>query len=216
MAETIESFVAKLQDEGVQAGKQAAEQIRAEAEKKAEAILAEAKQQAEKAVRTAQAEAKAALERVRTEMQLASRDTLLRLREALNRALAALLAAATKERLADPEFLGPLLREIVLLYAKADAQGGAIEINVPEPMREQLAKRVLGELAQAAQQPQGAKVDLKGELAEEGFEYTAAGGTVEVTTDSVVATLKAMVSPKLAELLERAAAEGGPGETQKG
>lgn len=38
MAETIESFVAKLQAEGVQAGREAAEQLEAKARQKAEEI----------------------------------------------------------------------------------------------------------------------------------------------------------------------------------
>jgi hypothetical protein len=48
-------------------------------------------------------------------------------------------------------------------------------------------------------------IDLRGTLAEAGFAYEIAGGTVEVTVDSVVEVLSEMVG---AELRKRVAAAG--------
>jgi hypothetical protein len=50
----------------------------------------------------------------------------------------------------------------------------------------------------------GIHMDLQGTLAAAGFEYSASGATIEVTLDSVVETLGALVGPELRRVLESA------------
>ena len=57
MAESIESFVAKLQAEGVQAGKDAAEKIREEARQQAREIVQHARSEADKIIAEARSQA---------------------------------------------------------------------------------------------------------------------------------------------------------------
>jgi vacuolar-type H+-ATPase subunit H len=203
MAETIEAFVAKLRQEGVEAGREAAEKHLAQAHQEADALLADARAQARKMLSDAQAQAEASQAKARTDLELAARDITLRLRDSLSRAVRQVLAAGAKEQLADPEFLGGLLREIVLKYVAADiAKESSFRITVTPEMRERLAQWALARL----RQPElgGLSIDLKGTLAQDGFEYRAEGAGIEVTVDSVVEALGDLVNPALREMLARA------------
>ena len=202
MGETIEEFVAKLQAEGVQAGQEQADQIRAQAQEQAERSLADAKNEAEKITADAKAEAESILERGRTELRLAARDATIKLREALSRAIGAVLARAAGQKLRDAEFLGNLLHEIVMLYAKADLEGkDALSINVPAEMQDKLTDWAISELHGTKTGGPRAAFDLKATLADAGFEYETRGGTVEVTPESVVEMLSQLVGPSLREML---------------
>jgi vacuolar-type H+-ATPase subunit E/Vma4 len=200
MADTIESFVSKLQAEGVDAGKKKARQLQDEAARNAEKIEADAHAKAEKIIADAKKEAENNLARGRTELQLAARDTALQLRETLSAALQSVLAAKTRETLADSEFVKQVLVEVVRSYAEADTAGGKVKVNLSEDMHNKLADWAMQELSQ---------VELEGTLKQAGFEYTVSGATVEVTVDSVVESLSALVSPKLRETLEDAMAKEG-------
>ena len=78
MAESLEAFVKKLQTEGVDAGKQAAEKIKKRAEHEAEKILVNAEKEAEKIIAEAKNSAEKELSRAQTELELAVRDTILK------------------------------------------------------------------------------------------------------------------------------------------
>jgi len=208
MAETIESFVAKLQAEGVQAGKDQADKLHAEAEAQAEKIVAEANAKAEKILADADHQAKDTLARSRTELELASRDAALRLQDALGRGLSAILAHDAGDLLADSDFLGRLLHEIVMLYVQGDfSKKHVLKINVPPEMREKLISWALKEIGEETVQNVRPSIDLKGVLADAGFEYTVAGSTIEVTRESVVETLMDLIGPTLREVLGQAMAK---------
>ena len=203
MAETIEAFVAKLRQQGVEGGREAAQLHLAKARQEADALLAEARAQARKILSDAQAQAEAAQAKARTDLELAARDIALRLRDSLSRAVRQVLAAGAREQLADPEFLGGLLREIVLEYVEADiAKKSSFRITVTPEMRERLAQWALARLRQP--ELAGVSIDLKGTLAQDGFEYRAEGAGIEVTVDSVVEALSELVNPALREMLSHA------------
>ncbi|MCK4628121.1 MAG: hypothetical protein KAT56_03905 [Sedimentisphaerales bacterium] len=204
MAETIESFVNKLQEEGVQEGQAAAEKIRSEAQGQARQIVEEARAEAEKAVNEAQEQAKTILEKGRTELRLAARDASLKLRTILSQALKTVMGEPVEAPLADAEFLTPLLHDIIMQYAQADSGNSkTITINVSPEMQKQLANWAIGELHKAVKSS-NTRLDLKGTLNQAGFEYRIDGATVEVTVDSVVVILSELVAPQLAELLDQA------------
>ncbi len=208
MAETIESFVAKLQADGVDAGKQQAEGIRAEAEKQAKDTVDRANKEAEKIIAGAKTQAEETLARGRTELELAARDATLRLQEALISGLSGLLSQATKQELEDTDFMGKLLHEVVMLYVKSDFEcKQTLRINVPADMREKLVSWALSEIGREKVDQVRPSIDLKGTLADAGFEYNCGGSTVEVTRDSVVATLVDLVGPDLREILSNAMAD---------
>ncbi len=205
MADTIESFVAKLQAEGVEAGKAEAEKLRAQAAAEAERVVADAKAQAEKTIASAQTDADNLLARGKTELQLAARDTSLKLHEALNRGMQAVVAQGVKEPMSDPAFLGKLLHEVILLYVKElQANKDVMRINVPEQLQGDLTDWALHEIGQAAIDGMRGVIDMKSTLAGAGFEYTVSGATVEITPDSVTQSLAEILSPALRDALSQA------------
>jgi len=216
MADTIESFVAKLQAEGVQAGQDKAKQLEDQARERAEKIDQQAQQKADKIISEANDEAKNILQRARTELELAARDAVLRLRAKLTDALDAVLTRKVSQQIQDPQFLGQLLHDLVVQYAQADsAHKGRIEINVSSETRQELADWALAEMS-ATKADGGMVVDLKGNLARAGFEYSLGGATVEVTVESVVELLSGMVADALGQTLRKAVAQGAGDQEMKG
>ena len=204
MAETIESFVTKLQEEGVQEGQAAAEKIRDEAQDQARQIVEEANAEAKKVVTDAQEQAKTILEKGQIELRLAARDAALKLRAILSQALQVVLGGPVEGPLVDAEFLKPLLHDIIMQYAQADSGSSKnIIINVSPEMQKQLADWAIGELHKAVKSS-NTQLDLKGTLNQAGFEYKIDGATVEITVDSVVGILSELVGPRLTELLDQA------------
>jgi len=206
MAGTIEAFVEKLQAEGVEAGRAEAERIRAEAEKKAAALLHEAETRAHGILDKATAECRVLRTRTETELRLAARDTVVRLRETLARALRTVLDSAVKDKLADPAFIEHVLHDVIMAYVRADVAGdGSVTINVATEMRQKLAGWAVSSM-QTEVQGQGVTVNLLGTLKAAGFEYRVTEGTVDVTAESVVSILSELVGPELRKLLAEAGA----------
>ena len=208
MADTIESFVAKLQADGVDAGRKQAETIQADAQAGADRILADAQKQAEKILADAEAEAGNLLARGKTELTLAARDTTLKLQDALSGAMQALVSEAVKGPIQDPTFLGKLLHEIVLMYVEQLQQSrGVMQINVPKEMREGLVEWALRELGRTAIDGVRGLFNLEAHLKTAGFEYSVTGATVEVTAESVTNALTELLTPRLREILDQATGE---------
>jgi V/A-type H+-transporting ATPase subunit E len=204
MAETIESFVNKLQTEGVEAGKQAAEKLLAEAKQQADKIVQDAEAQAEKNLADAKAEGESLLARSQTELELAARDVIARLKDSLSRVLEAVLFAKTKGKLSESDFLSTTLHDLIMLYAKADIERKhSMKIGVSKEMRSKLAKWAMSEMTKKAEAA-GISIDLKASLSGAGFEYSVNGATVEVTPESVVETISELVSPHLREVIDKA------------
>lgn len=211
MGHSLEAFVQKLQTEGVEAGRAAADRILAEAEEKARRLIADADEQAGEIVERARAECETIRARAESELRLAVRDTVLRLQEALSRALQATISDEVRKRLDDREFLGPLIRDVVTRYVEADAAGnGPITIMVSEDVRRQLTTWALEAFAKDAQ---GEKLaELQGTLADSGFACRVSDGTVEVTAESVVEVLWEMVGPQLRTRIAAAVEQEPPPE----
>ena len=196
MAESIEAFVKKLQEEGVDAGRQAGQQVVAEAEKQAEKILAEANEQAKAIIDSAQAESQGIKQRTETELNLAVRDAVSLLQETLSRILHSLLHHPVERQLRNSDFLAQLIRDVVMRFVEADlADRTPISIDTSEELRPQLAQWAQETFRNAADT--GRPFDLHTSLAEAGFEYETGDGTLEVTTGSVVDALIELVGPEL-------------------
>lgn len=205
MAETIESFVTKLRTEGIDQGKQEAEQIKEEARKEANSLLAEAKVQAEKIIADANSEANGIMARSRTELELASRDAVLKLRESLEQALQSILLGPIEKDLNDDTFLKELIKSILDRFLCADIDSYApVKINVSPEMNKRLADWAINELRGYGSI---GGVDLHDNLRQAGFEFNIHGATVEVTRDSVLETLMSLVGPSLRDILSNAMEE---------
>ena len=205
MGQTIQAFVDKIRTEGIQAGQKEADDLLAQTRQQAEQIVAQAEKDRDKILADANAQAASTLARGRTELELAARDATGKLRDALGRAVQAVIAAGAKAKLEDQAFVGQALHEIITQYAKDELCGRkTFQIDVPEQMRQKLVDWALAHIGQSTPGPEHIAIDLKGTLAQAGFEYNATGATVEVTVDSVVEVLSALVSPAIREILDKA------------
>lgn len=203
MPESIESFVKKLQDEGVSAGKKAAERIKNEAKREADNIIADAEARADQILAKAKDDADKQLYRMQTELELAVRDAILKLRETAGKVVSAMLTQKIEKKFSDPDYLGQIIREVIIAYAKADAaQQPFMEINMSSKMNDRLNDGILKNLFQNISQ-EHEKVALQATLSKAGFEYKIHGATVEVSPDSVSELISEMVGPALQAILDK-------------
>jgi vacuolar-type H+-ATPase subunit E/Vma4 len=204
MLTDIESFVKKLESEGVDAGKKAAEKIEAGAQSQADKIIADGKARAEQIIAEANAEAEKIKNRMNSSLELASRDAVYMLREKLIRQLKAILNRHVEQALRDEQTLTNVLREVIPVLAKADANRKlTAEINISDEIKSRLLESSLRELIYSLRN-QNVEVDAKYNLAKAGFEFKIEGSTIEVSAESVTALLAEMVDPELREILEKA------------
>jgi V/A-type H+-transporting ATPase subunit E len=203
MAQTIEAFINQVQQDGVQAGQEAAARIQAEAEQQAQQILKEAEAEAKRILDEAKTEADGTRSRVQTELKLAARDTITRLQQALSQAMQGVLFSAARQKLSDVSVVESLLHDVVKQYVAADADGKvALTINVSDEMRHQLVDWAIRTMHDSPQTE--TSIDLHGSLKDAGFEYKVDEGTVEVTTESVGTILLELVGPEVRKLVAEA------------
>ncbi len=171
MPTNIESFVETLQAEGVDAGKKAAKKIKTEAQGQADQIIAQAKATAEQVIADAQTEAEQIQSRMDSSLELATRDTLILLREKLGELLNALLKQQVEKELSTEETLSSIMREVILAYSKpaTDTETTA-EIHVPKELQSRLLTGAIRELARALKN-RNIQTDVKASLDQAGFEY---------------------------------------------
>ncbi|UCE47010.1 MAG: hypothetical protein JSW47_15540, partial [Phycisphaerales bacterium] len=161
MPANIESFVKTLESEGVEAGKRAAERIEAEARGQSAAIIAEAKKEAKQIIADAQSEADKVKARMNSSLELATRDAIYQLREKLSDQLRILLELNVEKALNDVEVLSQVLREVIPLYARADAENTlATEINVSQDLKSRVLESALRELSHSLRE-QNVQVSAK-------------------------------------------------------
>ena len=197
----LESFIETIRKDGVEAGRQAATELQREAEREAARVLAGAKESARKIVADAESQREQILARGQAELSLAARDTLVRLRETLGRAVADIFYRKTQRVFENTEFLSGLIRDVVRQYTEKDAAGHQSPVvTLSESTRQELREWALTNLADGRSQ-KGLSVELREGLAGAGFHYQIDGGTIEITPEAVVSVLSEFVSPSLSELV---------------
>jgi V/A-type H+-transporting ATPase subunit E len=206
---TLEAFIEKLHSEGIEAGLQDAEQLRATAAAEGAEVVEQARETGRKLIAQAEAEGRAILAAGRSELAMAVRDAQLELRARLEQALTSLLEEGVRRELEDPTLVRRLLTEVVGAYARADAAGEPqrLAIDVPTELVEELTAVAPALLGRAM--AEATDLDVKGGLASAGFEYRIRGAVVEVTPESVAEKLAELVSPHLRAFLRSAADEQG-------
>ncbi len=205
MSGAIETFVARLQADGVEAGKRDGDQIRSAAKADAEKILAEARAEAERLRAAAERDAQRSVTKAKVELDLAVRDTIARLRAQLVAAIEAVMASAARDQLRDAGFIAKLLDQIVSAYAAAHiANDKTLIINVSADTHRDLLQWALSVLMAEREKGRELKFDLFGSLQTAGFEYRLDNAAVEVTQESVVEVLSQMVAPELRAIIEGA------------
>lgn len=207
MVETIQAFVEKLQDDGVKAGQEAAEQIKSEAQNKVEQTIEAANAQAQEIIEKAESQAESIYNKNQTELKLAARDVVLKLQDTIARSISKVLVEPVEDTLSNTEFLATILQDIIVRYADSDSKGKTqIDINVSDKQCKDLTNLVINRLKKA-EKSEDVSVNFHALLQKAGFEYKLGDATVEVTQDSIVELLTELVSPRLRELLNQAVQE---------
>lgn len=126
----VETLIQRLQDEGVEKGRNAAEDLVEEARKESLRLLDQAQREAEEIRAQARQEAEKSRATGEEALRLAARDTLLHLRESLRTEFTAKIRRLVAHTLDDRQFLERLILEVARKAMPGDA-GSAVEILLP-------------------------------------------------------------------------------------
>jgi V/A-type H+/Na+-transporting ATPase subunit E len=126
----VQELIDRLRNEGVTSGLSEGERLQAEARVKAMEVLDEARAEAQQILAKARAEATSIVENGKEALRLASRDVVLRVREAFYGEFKNRLGRLVKHRLSDPKLLEKMILE---LTAKSrPAEGKQAVVLLPE------------------------------------------------------------------------------------
>jgi V/A-type H+-transporting ATPase subunit E len=207
----VQDLISRIRDDGVQAGKQEAERILADAQREATGMIEDAQSEAEKMRQKARAEIQTEETAALEALQLAARDTGLRLE-------AEVIAAfeSCVERLVSPvAHDGSVIRALVLVLA-----GHAVEEFVKDKEIQVLASDLLFKKADESPELQErvrqAVLGITGEMLREGVELIPSseveGGArvrlvgenleIDLTADAIHRVLMKHLLPRFRRILE--------------
>lgn len=198
MNDSVDSFVRKLHDEGVRAGREEAERIIDTARTEARRIVESAHSRAEEIEQKARLESEKLKTQASREMALAARDVVLALQTAVQDVIERIIAKEAARPLSDPNFIVQTLHDIIREYASSDARRvGLIEVDVREEIADSVSKDLTNLLATTFADRNAPSLDVRGRLEKYGFEYQLDEGTVEVSAQSMAALLATYVGREL-------------------
>lgn len=131
IASGVDALIARLRDEGVNSGRSQAEQIVAEAKAKAEAIVQQAQQQADRIVSQAREEAENFQRAGKESLEVAFRDTNLRLKTQLNQRFTGEVRRLVGTEIEKPELLQKLILEVAGRVREEAVQAQQVEVLLP-------------------------------------------------------------------------------------
>ena len=126
----VDKLIQRLQDDGVEKGRNAAEDLVAESRKESLKLLDDARREAEEICNKAREEAERNRVTGEEALHLAARDTLLHLQESLRTEFAAKIRRLVAHTLEDKQFLERLILELARKAMPEDA-GSSVEILLP-------------------------------------------------------------------------------------
>jgi V/A-type H+-transporting ATPase subunit E len=137
--ENLENIVAKLKQDGIQAGEAEKQRIIDDAKKQAEVILAEARKQAKGIVDEAQAKTEQLENNARTALAQASRDMTEATKVAIIKHLQSVFGAQGKNLFTQKEYME------VLLKTTLESISGQKQVTVPEPVMKDMEEFLINE-----------------------------------------------------------------------
>jgi V/A-type H+-transporting ATPase subunit E len=213
----VEALIGRLRDEGVQVGQTEAKRIVSEARHEALRLVREAEAQAKAIRETAQREVDALRRSGEEALQLAMRDTVLRLKAELSDRFSDEVKRLISAKMEQESFLEQLILEVA---ARARSQAGigkgqAVEVQLPPALVNPLELR-----RNPLELREGSLthfvLSLAGNILAEGVSFGVAGADgrglrlslkgqdveIELTDESVAATLLAHLQPRFRAILE--------------
>ncbi len=174
MQNKLQELTDKLYNEGLQKGKQEAEQMKAAARNEAAEIIAQAKAQAEQIIAKANADAQELASKTENDVKMASQQAFTAVKQQIENAIIAkAVAEPVKAALSENEFLKEIVKAVVAAFNPNNSDSVALEVILPEAKQKELdtfAKDSLGKICSAGVEVKfskniqgGFKISPKGE-----------------------------------------------------
>ncbi|MEZ6130250.1 MAG: hypothetical protein R3C59_16315 [Planctomycetaceae bacterium] len=210
----VQELIDRLKADGIAEGQRQADHLIDQARQQALKIVDEAQAEADRIVAKAHEESRNIIDHGRQDLQLASRDTLLTLKESFQTEFRHRFRRLVRERLEDRQFLEKLILEIAHREFPADSTG-AMKILLPADRVE--IEELSGSIENAATDSLAAFVlGLSGDLLREGLTFgvsdTQDSGLrvqlvdddveLEFTDETLTGLLMQFVAPRFRMLLD--------------
>jgi V/A-type H+-transporting ATPase subunit E len=203
MAEEIRDLIEKINQEGIKAAEEKAQNIEAAAKQRADDILAQAKLEAKEIIAAAKDRVRREDEKGKTLLVQAGRDLLLSLRKEINAMLGSIVISDIQQALI-PEALFKLLSEMVKNYCAGESSDITVFLNKED--LETLEKNFLHKLREETKK----KIILKpAEEISGGFTISFDSGKscYDFTDKALAEYIGTSLKPKLNQLLKDAIKE---------
>ena len=203
MAEEIRDLIEKINQEGIKAAEEKAQNIEAAAKQRADDILAQARLEAEEMIAAAKDRIRREDEKGKTLLDQAGRDLLLSLRKEINAMLGRIVVSDIQQTLT-PEALFKLLSEVARNYSAAESSDITVLLN--EEDLETLGKNFLHKLREETKK----KIILRpAEEISGGFTISFDSGKscYDFTDKALAEYIGTYLKPKLNQILEEAIKE---------
>jgi V/A-type H+-transporting ATPase subunit E len=128
----VQDLIERLREEGTEAGRHQAEQLKEQARQEAEQIVADARAQADRITREAKEQAEADRRAAREAINQAYRDTLLCVKESLNTEFRRHLQSVVGRELSDSGTLRSLIATVLSHAIPEEYRDRAVTLELPE------------------------------------------------------------------------------------
>jgi V/A-type H+-transporting ATPase subunit E len=203
MAEEIRDLIEKINQEGIKAAEEKAQNIEAAAKQRADDILSQARLEAEEMIAAAKDRIRREDEKGKTLLDQAGRDLLLSLRKEINAMLGRIVVSDIQQTLT-PEALFKLLSEVARNYSAAESSDITVLLN--EEDLEILGKNFLHKLMEETKK----KIILRpAEEISGGFTISFDSGKscYDFTDKALAEYIGTYLKPKLNQILKEAIKE---------
>ena len=195
METDVAAFAKLLKQDGIDAARAEASGILDEARAQSAEIKLQAKAAADKLLRDAKSEIESQRQRQAVEIRLVARDTMLKVKEEIERVALLLLRQPIGEALSADEVVRAAIVELV----RNSAPGQEWEIRVGPRIGKALVQAAVNDLFKGRE----AAVTLVEEFRRSGLEFrTGAGEVLELSEESVTEVFRRLISPELSRLLD--------------
>ena len=195
METDVAAFARQLKQDGIDAAHAEASRLLDEARTRAAEIVRQAQAAAGKVLRDAESESESQRQRQTVEIRLVARDTILKVKEEIERVALLLLRQPIAEALAADEVVRAAIVELV----QNSASGQEWEIRVGPRIGKALVQATVNDLFKGRE----AAATLIEEFRRSGLEFrSGAGEVLELSEESVTDLFRRLMSPELSRLLD--------------
>ncbi|MCA9400100.1 MAG: hypothetical protein KC713_00615 [Candidatus Omnitrophica bacterium] len=202
MAQQVQELIDKIKQEGIEQAHEKADQIIKDAEAKAQSITAAAQKKADELVAQANAETKKMQESTLMALKQASRDTILTLRNDLQKILQKIITQNVRASLSS-EQLGQMLTNIVKEFLQNAAGEHGVEIQLSENDFNALKDHAIAKIQKELKD--GISFQVSGQIAQ-GFKISFDQGksSFDFTDHALAEYLASFLNEQIAILIKEA------------